>query len=108
MNISRAKRWEARLHRFLGKPKGIKDVRDQIAYQALWTSRFSAAVSLIAVSLSAIVALVAISSLGLNIGAAERADRTARAQTENNEKLVRASARQAEASVAAAKTSTKR
>jgi hypothetical protein len=87
------------------KPIGIREVRDQIAYQALWTNRFSALISLTAVVLSAVVAFVAISSLRLNSISAEQSRLTAQAQITASQRLADAAARQAEASVAAAKTS---
>jgi hypothetical protein len=102
MQISPLRRKLALLN---SKPIGITEVRDQIAYQALWTSRFSASVSLIAVLLSAVVAFVAISSLRLNSITADQARRSAQSQINANARLADAAARQAEASVAAAKTS---
>lgn len=95
----RKKRLLARLHRAFGKPKGITEVRDRIAYQALWTSRFSAFVSLVAVVLSAVVAFVAISSLKLNSITADQARLSAQSQVDANRKLADAAARQAEASI---------
>jgi hypothetical protein len=87
------------------KPVGIKEVRDKIAYQALWTSRLSAVISLIAVTLSAIVAFVAITSLRLNSTAAEQSRLSSQAQIVANERIADAAARQAEASISAARTS---
>jgi hypothetical protein len=104
MKVSRFRRRLARFHRAFGKPVGIVEVRDQIAYQAFWTSRFSAAVSLLAVVLSAVVASVAISSLWLNSITAQQVRRSGRSQVEANQKLAQAAGRQAEASVIAAKT----
>lgn len=105
MPAFRKKRLLARLHRTFGKPRRITEVRDQIAYQALWTSRFSAFVSFLAVLLSGVVAFVAISSLQLNSITAEQSRRSAQSQVEANQRLADAAARQAEASMAAAKTS---
>ncbi|MBR0957250.1 hypothetical protein [Bradyrhizobium japonicum] len=103
------KRWLRRKRALLGfafkKPVGIKDVRDRIAYQALWTSRLSAFLSLLAVVLSALVAFVAIGSLRLNSQTAEQARRSSEAQILANKTLADAAARQAEASISAAKTS---
>jgi hypothetical protein len=94
----------ALIRRAFARPVGIIEVRDQIAFQALWTSRFSAGVSLVAVVLSAIVAFVAITSLRLNSFTAEQSRLSSRSQVEANRRLADAAARQAEASVAAAKT----
>jgi hypothetical protein len=93
------------LNKAFGKPVGITEVRDQIAYQALWTSRFSALVGSLAVVLSAVVAFVAISSLRLNSITAEQSRAASQSQVIANQRLADAAARQAEASIAAARTS---
>src|SRR5450432_3014384 len=101
----RLKRRAALVTKAFKKPIGITEVRDQIAYQALWTSRISAGISLVAVILSAVVAFVAITSLRLNSITAEQSRLTSQSQVAANQRLADAAARQAEASVAAAKTS---
>lgn len=105
MNSSYFRRRLRLLRRAFRKPVGITEVRDQIAYQALWTSRFSALIALIAVLLSTVVAIVAIGSLQLNVVSTDQARLTAQAQITANQQLADAAARQAEASIAAAKTS---